>query len=119
MLLNLYMLEVGVRVYDLLEQFHSVVALKWRESRQHFMNKAAQAPPVDLNPMPLFSYDLGGQVFGSAAHSLRLLLVAFQYFGESEVRELDVARFVYDDVLGLEAGLRLSYSRYTILCLCS
>ena len=67
------------------------------------MDEAAQAPPIDVRPVPRLLNDLGSEVLRSAADGGGSLLVA-KDLGEPEISELDVAVSVDDDVFGLQAG---------------
>ena len=98
-----YLREVRVFVDDRLEQLHPVLVSEGREACDHLMNEAAQAPPVDVDLVAHFLDDFGRQVLGSAADGGGCLFGG-EDLGEAEVRELDVANFVDDEIFGLEAS---------------
>lgn len=97
-----YLREVRVFVYDRLEQLHPVLVSEGREAGDHLVDEAPQAPPIHVNLVAHFLDDFGGQVLGSAADGGGCLF-GREDLGEAEVRELDVANFVDDEVFRLEA----------------
>lgn len=105
MSMRIYCTNFWLRVGDHFEQFHAVIVDEGREASDHLVDEAAETPPVNFDAMALLPNDFGSQVLGGAADGLSLLLVA-QNFGEPEISKLDVACFVDDDVLGLQAALQ-------------
>jgi hypothetical protein len=95
--------QLGVPVDDGLEQLHPVFAAEGREAADHFVDEAAEAPPVHVETVAHFLDDLGSQVLGGATNGGCVFLV-LEDLRQSEVSQLDVPRLVDDDVLRLQTA---------------
>ena len=51
-------------IEDRLKEFHSVLAPEGRKTSDHFVDDAAEAPPVDSFVMSLFFDDFWGEILG-------------------------------------------------------
>jgi hypothetical protein len=98
-----YLGEVRGFADDGFEELHSVLVFEGRVTSEHFMNKAAETPPINISAVSDFFYDLRRKVFRSATkrHCNRVLRV--EYFGKSEVSKLKVSILINDNILGFEA----------------
>ena len=104
-------LELAVRYFgevrgfadDGFEELHSVLVFEGRVASEHFMNEAAETPPINISAVSDFFYDLRCKVFRSATkrHCNRVLRV--KYFGKSEVSKLKVSILINDNILWFEA----------------
>ena len=63
-----YFLKVDVFIDDGFKEFHSVLVVVWGETSDHFMNEAAETPPIDINSVSNFLDDFWRQIFRSAAN---------------------------------------------------
>lgn len=72
-------------------------------------------PDVDLIGVALAFEDLWGDVIGSAADGLLLLLVVLKTGGQSEVAKLDLHVLVDEEVAEFETGWEVKYSLWMTL----
>lgn len=97
-----YLGKIWIFVDDGLEQLHSVLTSKGRESSDHLMQKTAQAPPIHIHSMPHLLHNFWRKVLRSPADRVGSLLV-LQDLAQSEVSELDVSDSINDDIFWLKA----------------
>lgn len=97
-----YLGKIWVFVDNGLEQLHSVLASKGRESSDHLMQKTSQAPPIHIHSMPHLLHNFWREVLRSPADRVGSLLV-LQDLAQSKVSELDVSDSINDDVFWLKA----------------
>ena len=64
--------ETNFAGQNLLVNSHWIVVHEWRLPSKHFVGQNAQRPPIDPFPMAFVQQNLGGNVFGSPAQSIRL-----------------------------------------------
>ena len=76
-----------------------------RESGHHLVQKHTERPPVNGLAVAVAVENLGGEVLGCAAESVRLLVALHVELAQAEVAERDVAGVVQQDVLGLEVPI--------------
>jgi hypothetical protein len=87
---------------DGLKKFQPILASKGRKSCYHFVNDAAEAPPVYCLIVPVLFYHFGSEILRSAANRHCFLVFKVESLGESEISYFNVACLVEEDVLGLE-----------------
>jgi hypothetical protein len=99
-----YLGEVRRFADDGFEELHSVLVFEGRMTSEHFMNEAAETPPINISAVSDFFDDLRRKVFRSATkrHCNRFLGV--EYFGKSEVSKLKVSILINDNILWFEAA---------------
>lgn len=97
-----YLGKIWVFVDDGLEQFHSVLTSKRRESSDHLMEKTAQAPPIHIHSMSHLLHDFWREVLRSPADRVGSLLV-LQDLAQPEVSKLDVSDSINDDIFWFKA----------------
>lgn len=102
--------DVGIAELDLVEELRPALGVEGREPDHHFVDEGAEAPPVNGLAVALLVEYFGGEVFGSAADGVGVI-VSDVHFGEAEISEAQVALFVDEDVFGLEAAWGKRYSR--------
>ena len=105
-----YLGKIWVFVDDRLEQFHSVLTSERRKSSDHFVQKTAQAPPINIHSMAHLLHNFRSKVLRSPADGVGSLLV-LQDLAQPEVSKLDVSDPVDDDIFRLEAVYSSMYSR--------
>ena len=84
---------------DVLVGLHGSLVVERRVSSQHFVNEDSQRPPVNTFVVGLCGDDLGSNVVRSTTKrpgDIRDL------FGETEIRNFDVAIFVQQDIFRLQ-----------------
>lgn len=111
MLLGVYLFKVGLRVNYIFKQLQPILVVEGWESCEHLMNKAAQAPPIDINSMALLPDYLRCQILRSATDCECFLLAACQDFREPKISQLDVPALIDYDIFWFETGLKNRYSR--------
>lgn len=97
-----YLGKIWIFVDDGLEQLHSVLTSKGRETSDHLMQKTTQAPPIHIHSMSHFLHNFWREVLRSPADRVGSLLV-LQDLAQSKVSELDVSDSINDDIFWLKA----------------
>jgi uncharacterized membrane protein len=92
---NLYMNDAS-------QHFVSIFVIVWRSSRQHFVEKSTQAPPIALHGVAFSIDDFWCQVLRSSTKGMRLGLVAEACLGEAEIGDAYVSSKIKQDIFRLK-----------------
>lgn len=93
-------MKLRISVYDGFKKFHPILTAERGKSANHLMDEASQTPPINIKPMSDLLDDFGSEILWRSANRCGVFLI-LQYFGESEVSQLDVAELIDDHILGL------------------
>jgi hypothetical protein len=89
--------EADLPLQNVLVDDHRVLVGEGVDARVHLVYQDAQSPPVDASSVPLVQQYFGSEVFGRATESVG---PGFDYFGETEICQLEVAVLSDQQVLG-------------------
>ena len=108
----MYVRNLKRLVEDGLEQLHSVLTAEWRETCDHLVYYAPQAPPVDCLVMALLFYYLWSQILRGSTDRHRLLILEVQRPRQPKVSKLDIARFIKKYIFGFQAKIKQRHTPY-------
>jgi len=91
--------ELDLALENLLVDRHGVVVVERVDSCDHLVGENAESPPIDGLAMAFVKENLGGEILGSSTEGVRAGLAVLC---EAEVRQLEVALGVDEDVFGLQ-----------------
>ena len=98
--------QFRLAILDVSEQFFFIFAVEWGLAAKHFVDYATEGPPVRGLAVSLVQQDLRGQILGSAADTLGVVMAIDVLLGETEVGDLDVAIATHKDVFWFEIPVK-------------
>lgn len=94
--------ELVIAVHDLLVDTDRVVIVKWGIASEHLKDEDSERPPVDVFVVAFGLDDFGSQVLWCSTQSISLIR---NLFGKTEIRNLNVAIPVDEQILWLQVSI--------------
>ena len=91
--------ELYLALENLLVNRHGVIVVKRVDSGDHLVREDTEGPPIDGLSVAFIEEHFGGEILGSSAEGVSAGLAVL---GEAEVRQLEVAFGVDEDVFRLQ-----------------
>jgi hypothetical protein len=92
--------ERNFSLQDVLVNSHGIVITEWVDPCMHFINEDTKSPPIYSFPMALVQDNFGGNILWCSTDSEGSTLA--QNFGESEVRQFEIAIISNEQVFRFE-----------------